>query len=147
MRSAPLLLAALAAGCAASGPGPGAASPERAPDFTLTALSGTTVQGSSLWKEKPVLLVFMTAWCTSCREEVPRLNELARRHTVVAIDTGDSQAKVERMRAETGIAYPILLDSGAVARSYGVQSTPTCIVVGTDGTIRHRGSKPPDRLE
>jgi peroxiredoxin len=148
MRRALLLFALLVpAGCAAPGAGSGAAPTDRAPDFTLTSLDGTTVRGASLWQERPALLVFMTAWCASCREEVPRLNELARRHTVVAIDTGDSRAKVERMRAETGIACPVLLDAGAVAGSYGIQSTPTCVLVGTDGTIRHRGSKPPDRME
>jgi hypothetical protein len=42
MRYAPLLLAALATGCAANGPAPGAAAPERAPDFALTDLGGAT---------------------------------------------------------------------------------------------------------
>ncbi len=39
-----------------------AAAPSRAPDGDLKTLEGKAVAASSLWSEKPVLLVFMTAW-------------------------------------------------------------------------------------
>lgn len=54
-RTASLLL--LLAGCAApAGP------QERAPDLRVERLDGASVNLSTLWSTKPVLLVFMTSW-------------------------------------------------------------------------------------
>ncbi len=66
---------------------------------------------------------------------------------MVAISTGDTREAVERTRAETGMTYPVLLDEGAVAKSYGIKSSPTCILVDKGGAIRYRGAKPPDDLK
>lgn len=128
------------AGCASP------ALPDRAPEGDVRSLDGKVVRASAFWAEKPVLLVFMTAWCGGCREEIPLLNELSKRHSVVAISTGDPVEKVEQMRRQTGMLFPIYLDAGPFAKAYGIQLTPTCILVGRDGVIRHRGTKPPEGL-
>lgn len=44
--------------CASSAP----ARPTQAPDFTLAGDDGGAKKGSSLWKDRSVLLVFMTSW-------------------------------------------------------------------------------------
>jgi hypothetical protein len=48
---------ALIGGCADGGTPADVAS-----DFQLPTLQGGTVRGSELWKESPVLLVFMSSW-------------------------------------------------------------------------------------
>ena len=52
-----LALLALLAGCASS-----PASNEQAPSFQLAGLDGKPVRAEDLWSDRPVLLVFMTAW-------------------------------------------------------------------------------------
>ncbi|MEK7466495.1 MAG: TlpA disulfide reductase family protein [Planctomycetota bacterium] len=136
-----LLLLAAIAGCASQPP----ATP--APAFELSGLDGASVKSSDLWADKPVLLVFMTSWCPACRKEVPRLNEIARTHAVIAIATGDTKEAMERCRAQTGMTYPVLLDEGAVSRAFGIQASPTCILVDKGGAIVYRGSKPPEKLK
>lgn len=135
-----LLAAVVAAGCASrpvSGP---------APAFELTAVDGGRVKSEDLWKGKPVLLVFMTSWCRACREEVPELNAIAKKHSVVAIATGDTEEAAKRCLRATGMEYPMLLDDGAVAKVYGVQATPTCVLVDEHGQVKYRGSRPPEEL-
>jgi thiol-disulfide isomerase/thioredoxin len=135
------LVLALLAGCASQPPS------KPAPEFDLKGLDGASVKSSSLWAEKPVLLVFMTSWCPACRKEVPRLNEIAKTHAVIAIATGDSREAMERCRAETGMTYPVLLDDGAVARAYEILASPTCLLVDKGGAVVYRGSKPPEKLK
>ncbi len=48
----------LLAGCGSSAP----RAPERAPDFQVMKPDGARVEGATLWRDGPVLLVFMTAW-------------------------------------------------------------------------------------
>lgn len=65
---------------------------------------------------------------------------------MVAIASGDTPEAVERFRRETGMTYPSYLDDGRAAASFGVVSSPTCILVRADGTIAYRGTEPPEAL-
>ncbi|MCE9584095.1 MAG: TlpA family protein disulfide reductase [Planctomycetes bacterium] len=136
-----LLLLALVAGCSSS------PTRDQAPSFQLSGLDGKSVRAEDLWSGRPVLLVFMTSWCKACKAEVPRLNEISKTHAVVAISTGDSKEAVERCRSEAGITYPILLDEGAVAKAYGVQASPTIVLIDKGGAVRYRGHVPPEELK
>lgn len=51
-----LVLLVLLAGCASTPTG------DPAPTFQLAGLDGKTVRAEDLWSDRPVLLVFMTAW-------------------------------------------------------------------------------------
>lgn len=53
----PWIAALLLAGCASGAPAAG-----RAPDVEVRDLDGKAVPAASLWADRPVLLVFMTAW-------------------------------------------------------------------------------------
>lgn len=57
MRNTVLALAVIA-GCGGTAP----RAPDRAPDFQVTKPDGARVEGATLWRDGPVLLVFMTAW-------------------------------------------------------------------------------------
>ncbi len=50
-----------------------------APDFQLANTNGTPVSLDSL-RGQPAVLVFWTAWCPSCKEEAPHINELAAKY-------------------------------------------------------------------
>ncbi|MEO1269334.1 MAG: redoxin domain-containing protein, partial [Myxococcota bacterium] len=50
-----------------------------APDWTLTDLQGNPVPLTSL-RGKVVFLNFWASWCAPCREEMPSMEELARKY-------------------------------------------------------------------
>ena len=138
-----ILLLLTLAGCA----GPAARDESaKAPEFEVTQIDHTPVKGATLWQNRPVLLVFMTSWCGTCRSEVPLLNRLSERHSIAAIATGDTAETVARFRRQTGAVYPVLLDDGRAAKAFDVVSSPTCIRVETDGTISYRGTEPPEGM-
>lgn len=41
----------------------------------------------------------------------------------------------------------MLLDAGDVAKAYGVEASPTCVLVDKGGTIIYRGTQPPEDLK
>ena len=45
------------------------------------------------------------------------------------------------------MTFPVLLDEGTVAKSYGIKSSPTCVLVDKGGQVRYRGSNPPEDLK
>src|SRR5262245_31318176 len=47
-----------------------------APNFHLKRIDGRRVSLADL-RGKPAVIVFWSAWCSSCREEAPRINALA----------------------------------------------------------------------
>jgi thiol-disulfide isomerase/thioredoxin len=49
---------------------------DKAPDFILTDLKGGQFRLSDQ-RGKPVLLIFGTTWCPSCREEIPHLKDIS----------------------------------------------------------------------
>ena len=70
-----------------------------------------------------------------------------RRFTVLAIDVGESPAKVAAWVEAHRITPPVLLDrDGSVASAYRVSATPTVVLVGRDGKVLARavGRRPWD---
>jgi peroxiredoxin len=143
-RSVPVCLVVLAglllAGPAsASGP-PAPGEPARA--FTLPDLDDRPVELSS-FKGRPVLLHFWATWCPTCREEMTILEDAARAHpgtiVILGVNLGEKRSKVAAYARQTGITFPILLDTrGKVASAYGVLSLPITLVIAPDGRVAER---------
>ncbi len=118
-----------------------------APDFTLpvvgpNGLTGQTVTLSS-FRDKVVLLEFMEPWCPHCQNMAPIIEQLNGQYgsDVVFISvsgpwngaTADGTAK---FILSYGSTWTYVYDSsGTVFSGYGVNSTPTFYVIGTDGSI------------
>ena len=121
-----------------------------APDFHLPRIDGATVSLANL-RGKPVVIVFWASWCSSCKEEAPRVNALAAEYErkgvrVLGINVKDSLAGAEVGVKEFGIKYPVARDPDAsVARAYGVRGTPTVIFLDRRGVVRYFANElPPD---
>jgi cytochrome c biogenesis protein CcmG, thiol:disulfide interchange protein DsbE len=119
-----------------------------APDFQLPKIDGATVSLADL-RGKPAVIVFWASWCSSCKEEAPRINALATEYAgkgvrVLGINVKDSLAGAEVGAKEFGIRYPVARDPEAsVARSYGVRGTPTVIFLDRKGVVRYFGNELP----
>src|SRR5215813_9518261 len=93
-----------------------------APDFQLPNMDGATISLADL-RGNPAVIVFWAAWCSSCKEEAPRINALAAEYAgkgvrVLGINVKDSLAGAEGGVREFGIKYPVVRDPDAsVARA------------------------------
>jgi peroxiredoxin len=117
-------------------------------DFALPSVNGQKYRLKAL-RGHPVLLDFWATWCIPCREEMPRLDTLARKGlTVLAITDEDDQV-VRKFVAANRYTFPILLDQrGQVFKVYGVVPRPTTILIDSAGKMMARwiGLPPSDVL-
>jgi thiol-disulfide isomerase/thioredoxin len=95
------------------------------------------------YRGKVVVVNFFGTWCPPCLQEMPSLLLLAEAwkgspFTVLAVDVGDSPAKLRRVFGEQREAFTILLDSKQTAsRSWGALTFPTSFVLDPEGRIRY----------
>jgi peroxiredoxin len=114
-----------------------------APDFILKDLAGQDFKLSAA-KGKPVLLIFLTTWCPSCRSEIPHYKEIyatygKRGLEVVGIDIEESKNKVSSFAARSRIPYRTLLDEkGRVASAYDITGVPSMVLINKDGKVLTR---------
>jgi peroxiredoxin len=69
-----------------------------APEVVATTMGGQKARLASL-RGSPVVLTFWTTWCDACHDELPMLDDLARRRSdlrVVAVESDGSLAAVLR---------------------------------------------------
>jgi cytochrome c-type biogenesis protein len=121
-----------------------------APDFTLPIVNGNGLTGQSLTlsslRGKVVLLEFMEPWCPHCQRMTSVLDPLYAKYSgnssnVVFVSVagpwnGASASDTANFIKQYGSNWLFLYDSsGTIMSNYGVSSTPTFFVIGTDGTI------------
>ncbi|MEP0546092.1 MAG: TlpA disulfide reductase family protein [Rhodothermales bacterium] len=150
-RSLLALVVALAfAGCQSETPPPPGAAPavdaeadsDLAPDFTLTALDGSSFTLSE-HRGEVVVLNFWATWCLPCLAEMPTLEALQQELgdeglQIVGIsqDTGGAD-EIRPFADQLGVTYPLLPDPAfnVSARYGGVPVLPTTIVIDRNGRI------------
>lgn len=107
----------------------------------LDSLSGAR-QSLTGQRGRAVLVHFFATWCDSCRREMPSLKRLTGqlggwRLTVLAIDTGEPDARVRRFFEKQPVNFPVLLDRDrAVSKSWQVALLPTTFLL--DSQLRPR---------
>jgi peroxiredoxin len=122
---------------------------QRAPNFQLKRIDGRRVSLADL-RGKPAVIVFWSAWCSSCREEAPHINALADEYErkgvrVLGINVKDSAARTESGVREFGIKYAVARDPDAsVAHAYQVTGTPTIIFLDREGIVRYFANELPN---
>ena len=138
-----LISGLLITGCSADSEPSTATIGKPAPNFQLQNLDGQSISLSGL-QGKPVLLNFWATQCPPCRSEMPYLQEIYnewsdKELTLVAINIGESSAKVERFMQSQNLSLPVLLDTKQdVAQKYGIQYIPTTFFIDKDGIIQEK---------
>jgi len=136
-----MLLASLAWAATVSGP---------APNFTLQSNAGGQVSLASL-KGKVVMVNFWATWCVPCRQEMPHLEALYEKYNglgfeLLAVNVEKNNAEgARKWLQETPVTFPVLFDpENQVTKLYKVQTMPSTVIIGRDGTMRfmHNGYKP-----
>lgn len=125
----------------------------KAVDFVLKDISGKTFRLSEQ-KGKPVLLIFITTWCPSCRSEIPYYKNIYETYgkdglEVVQINIQESKETASRFAARYGIPFRTLVDArGDVAGAYGIVGIPSMVLIDKEGKILNtRYSKMEGALE
>jgi len=112
-----------------------------APNFKLPNLEGKTVSLSDL-RGKPVMLNFWTTWCPPCQAEMPHIQQVYEAWSdkglvVLAINLGESSAKVKEFVQSYGLSFPVLLDTKqGTAQKYNIGGIPTTFFIDKNGIIQ-----------
>lgn len=115
-----------------------------APAFVLdSVVDGEQISTEAL--SGMVLLVdFWETTCVGCVGATPKLNRLFEAYRdqgflIIGVHrTVDEITEVQAFVRERPVHYPVVVDPGHVAQAYGIYATPTVLVIGADGRIRHK---------
>jgi len=111
---------------------------QRAPKFLLETPAGGDVTLRT-YAGKPLVLNVFASWCPPCRAELPLIVTSARRRPSVAylgVDAQESAQIATTFARSMSLPYPIAIDHGQFAASYGAVSLPVTIFVDARGIVR-----------
>jgi len=114
---------------------------DRAPDFSITTDSGKAISAKD-YGGKLLLLNFWATWCPPCVDEVPSLEDLARRIDgtdlrMLAVSVDDDWGAIRRFFAK-GSKIGVLLDtSHDVPKTFGTEKYPETFLVDARGSVRY----------
>ena len=137
-----LIVAALLIYAVAAGPSEPPQVGYPVPDFTFTALDGSTMSLGAQNGEV-VVVNFFASWCAPCRQEAAALEETWRAYEgqgvqFYGIAYKDADSKAQAFLDEFEVSYPSTVDtSNRTAREYGITGVPETFVVGRDGLLVH----------
>ena len=113
-----------------------------APALELEDLAGETISLRGL-EGKAVLVNLWATYCLPCRHEMPLLDDLASSHREdglvllgVSLDGPGMEKRVDALRDELEIGYPILLDpEGEASRLFPAPALPASYLFDREGNL------------
>lgn len=116
-------------------------------DLRVSELSGK-VSRLDFTASKLTLVNFWATWCMPCREEMPEIVKLLKKHgnggfraVGIALESGepaDIKAFLEENKS-LGITYPIYVGDDAVSEAFGgIEMVPTTYLVNQRGQVVKR---------
>lgn len=123
-----------------TGAGETSSSGSFAPDFSLANTNGVgTVSLSDYRGEKPVVLSFWASWCHNCQRNMPVLGRLYEQYKdeveVIGINLRESPATAQAFISRNEISFPNVVDTGRLAREYGIQYTNTHFLINKESEL------------
>jgi len=113
---------------------------KKAPDFTVTLVSGETFTLSENLG-KPVLINFWATWCGPCVNEMPAFERLKEDYgeevVIVAVNCGEKAAAVQEFVHASGYTFDFAIDEKAKISTidYPTMSIPYTVLVDAEGNI------------
>jgi peroxiredoxin len=116
------------------------ARPKRAHDFAVTLMQGDTLKLKEQ-RGKAVMVNFWATWCPPCREEMPAMERLHRRHqargfVLLAVSVDTDAALVKPFLTQHKLTFPVALDAKMeLANAYGVRALPASFLIDREGNL------------
>ena len=111
------------------------------PDVTVVALDGEKVSLRGL-SGKRVIINFFNSWCVPCQEELPALQEFARKYqsdpdfVFIGIARDDSEQNIRNWAENNDVPFDIVLDPGQdAAIGFGTTGQPETYAIEPDGRV------------
>jgi peroxiredoxin len=114
--------------------------PKQASDFSVSLLGGETLKLKGQ-RGKPVLINFWATWCAPCREEMPAMERLYRKHrergfVLLAVSVDTDAALVKPFLEQYKLTFPVALDAKMdLANAYGVRALPASFLIDRNGYL------------
>ncbi|QJB56252.1 TlpA disulfide reductase family protein [Pseudodesulfovibrio sp. zrk46] len=88
-------------------------------------------------KGTPVMLMFWTTWCPSCKEAVPELEKLSQAYNdkvkILAVSLDESKDALDAFFAKKKLDLPVYHGDQAIAQKFGVEAIPTLLMFDKNG--------------
>ena len=90
---------------------------------------------------KAVVLDFWATWCGPCQQELPIVNNVAKRMqgkdvVIVGVNTSDDQDSLSMWLQQKSLAFPIVFDGADLSgKVYNVRQLPTLVVISKTGKV------------
>lgn len=117
---------------------------EVAPDFTLDLFDGSsfTLTDHLSRDGRSIVMNLWASWCVPCREEMPALDAVARRHPeilMLGVAVQDTEAAAREFAQEVAVSYPLGPDDdGILVELYPTLGLPTTWFITSDGMVAAR---------
>ena len=123
-----------------------ASQPADPPALELKDLRGTLHRLAD-YRGKVVLVNFWATWCEPCRDEMPSMQALYRKHgpaaggdfVILAVNHAENAPRIEQFLRAQPVEFPILLDP--FSKTWGTWKPgllPASYLLGRDGRLRYR---------
>ena len=108
---------------------------------------------SVLGQGHSVALVFWQTWCKPCLREMPELVKADLQYSprlsfygiISGPDKDVDEARVKTIVGRFGVRYPQVRDRDLrLSKTFGVEGTPTIVILGSGGSVLYRGHRLPD---
>ena len=115
---------------------------DKAPDFTLKAMSGKNLKLAEQ-RGQIIVLNFWASWCGPCRKEMPVLQKFYEKYQDLGVSVWGVNVEQENQAgrdflADLNLSFPILFDdSNTISADYQVEAMPTTVILDRDGVIRY----------
>ncbi len=108
-------------------------------DFSSDTLSGKVLNFAD-YRDKPIVLIFFTAQCQPCLDQLLTVNDIYQKHSTdyhfigVNLTKRDTLSDLKRLVERYNITYDIVLDAGSLTQTYQITALPTTVLID-DGKL------------
>lgn len=126
-------------------------------EITSEDLKGNAISLSTLVQKGPVMIAFWATWCTPCKDEMKKMNDIYEKYkdqgfTFLAINQDDqkSVSKVKSYISAKNYNFPVILDTEKkIFEAYSGESMPYSLLINKNKEIitTHNGYLPGDEVK
>jgi peroxiredoxin len=110
-----------------------------APRFSAKLLDGTAVSAGSLWRERPLVLVFTASWCERCaethRDTAAAVDEHGDAIALLGVVAEDDAEAARDYADELDLGHPIAVASERVWLDYAAREPPVVVLISRGGMV------------